>query len=73
MKNIPITERVKLQLRGEFFNLWNWHIFQPQPVGASFSTNPSAFTTDVASPSFGTWNGSVSAPRDVQVGVRLTF
>ena len=29
--------------------------------------------TDVASPSFGLWNGSVSAPRNMQVGGKFLF
>ena len=30
--------------------------------------------TDVASPSFGfDWNGNVSAPRNIQLGAKLTF
>lgn len=71
MKNISITERLKFQLRAEFFNLWNWHIFQAQ--GNSFSENTSAFSTDVGSPSFGLWNGSVTAPRTIQLAGRVTF
>jgi hypothetical protein len=71
IKNTQITERVSFQLRAEFFNLWNWHIFASQ--GNEFTTNPSAFVTDVASPSFGTWNGSVTAPRNIQIGGRLAF
>ena len=27
IKNTRLGERVTLQLRGEFFNVWNWHIF----------------------------------------------
>jgi hypothetical protein len=71
IKNSRITEHVNFQIRAEFFNLWNWHIFDQQ--GNEFTTNPSAFTTDVASPSFGTWNGSVTSPRTIQVAGRLTF
>jgi len=59
--NIAITERVRAQLRFEFFNAWNWHI-----LGNNF-------VTDVSSPSFGTWNGGVSSPRNIQMGVRFTF
>jgi len=74
IKDTQITERVRFQIRAEFFNLWNWHSFN---IGtqqyASFYTNLGAFTTDVASPSFGMWNGGVTAPRNIQVGARLTF
>ena len=68
IKETKIGEQVKFQLRGEFFNLWNWHIFN-----TSGSFGSTAFTRDLASPDFGKWNGSVSTPRTVQVGVRLVF
>jgi hypothetical protein len=71
VKDTQITERVTFELRAEFFNLWNWHVFESQ--GNVFTTNPTAFTTDVSSPSFGMWNGSVTAPRNIQLGARLTF
>jgi hypothetical protein len=28
---------------------------------------------DLASPDFGKWNGAVSAPRNIQFGVKLLF
>lgn len=59
-KSIPITERVALQLRGEAFNVWNTHIFR-------------GFNNDIASPNFGMWNGLISAPRNIQIGARITF
>ena len=59
-KNIQIKEGWALQLRGEFFNAWNWHSLRD-------------FDTDLASPSFGSWTGGVSDPRNIQVGAKLTF
>ncbi len=59
-KTFPITERIGFQVRAEAFNLWNYHIFR-------------GFDTDVASPTFGFWNGAVSNPRNVQVGARVMF
>jgi hypothetical protein len=69
LKNIHITERVGFQLRGEFFNIWNWHVFacQTQCLGAL------AFGNDIASPAFGAWNGAVSAPRNIQLGAKILF
>jgi hypothetical protein len=61
MKEVLFTERVRLQLRGEFFNVWNWHTF----------TNN--ITTDVSSSSFGLWNGAVSNPRNIQLGMKIIF
>jgi hypothetical protein len=71
VKDTQITERIKFELRAEFFNIWNWHVFESQ--GNVFTTNPTAFTTDVSSPSFGMWNGNVTAPRNIQVAARITF
>lgn len=64
--NIAITERFRAQIRADFFNVWNWHNFSSGDIGVPFNT-------DVNSPSFGMWNGSVSAPRNIQLGVRFTF
>ena len=61
IKDVTITERLRLDFRGEFFNVWNWHTF----------TNN--FTTDVSSPSFGIWNGGVSNPRNIQFGAKIIF
>jgi hypothetical protein len=59
-KAFALTERVSLQIRAEAFNLWNYHVFR-------------GFTTDIASPNFGLWDGTVTAPRNVQLGARLQF
>jgi hypothetical protein len=68
-KDFRINERMKFQLRGEFFNLFNWHNF----VAGSQSWGAQAFNTDISSPDFGIWNGSVSSPRNIQVGARFEF
>jgi hypothetical protein len=67
-KDTRISEKVKFQLRFEMFNLWNQHIFT-----ASGQFGESAFTTDIASPDFGMWNGNVTNPRNIQIGARLEF
>ncbi|HEY7184055.1 MAG TPA: hypothetical protein VIC84_21660, partial [Blastocatellia bacterium] len=59
-KEVQITERVSFQLRGEVFNLWNNHTY-------------TGFDTDIASGTFGQWNGSVSPPRNIQIAGRITF
>jgi hypothetical protein len=69
VKNTSVGGRINLQLRIEAFNLWNWHIFS----AGGFSGEGSAFTTDLASPDFGKWNGTVSNPRNIQVAARLEF
>jgi hypothetical protein len=68
-KESHISERVSLSIRGEFFNMWNWHSF----VCQQFCSGALAFFNDVSSPNFGMWNGSVSAPRNIQLSMRLIF
>lgn len=73
-KSINITERFKFQLRGDAFNIFNQHHFNN--VGTfllSGGTGGSAFNTDVASPNFGQWNGTVTTPRNIQVSGRISF
>ena len=68
IKNTKITERLNFQIRAEFFNVWNWHIFSnPGEWGGR------AFNNDVSGTNFGEWNGSVSDPRNIQVGARISF
>jgi hypothetical protein len=67
-KDFRITERMRFQLRGEFFNLFNWHNFV-----SSGQWGGQAFTTDPSSPDFGKWNGSVTSPRNIQIGARFEF
>jgi hypothetical protein len=69
LKNTRITEKWSVQFRAEFFNVWNWHIFGCTSMCWGYS----AFDTDSASPSFGMWNGLVSAPRNIQLGLKVLF
>jgi hypothetical protein len=70
IKNTKLGNGINLQLRIEAFNLWNWHIFQAQ---GNVNYGLTAFNTDLASPDFGKWNGTVSDPRNVQVAARIEF
>jgi hypothetical protein len=70
-KDIPITEKVKVQLSGQLFNVWNWHCFV-SPNTAAYNNN-SAFDTYIGDSTFGMWNGSVSFPRYIQLSGRVTF
>ncbi len=61
MKNFLWRERVKAQLRGEFFNAFN----TPQFGRAD---------TNLASASFGTVSGTTNVgPRNVQLGLKVSF
>jgi len=57
-----------LQLRFEMFNMWNWHVFSSNGQWGN-----QAFNNDISSPNFGTWNGAVTAPRQMQLGIRFEF
>ncbi len=74
-KNTRIGERGAFQLRFAFFNAFNQHYFfnatNVNNQGSSF-----AFNKDIAAGGangFGTWDGSVSSPRTIQIGARLEF
>lgn len=70
IKDIALTEKVKLQIRAEFFNIWNWHTFNCQTQ--CFGNN--AFDATVGDTYFGIWDGSdVSNPRNIQAVARITL
>jgi hypothetical protein len=72
-KLVHISERVTFQLRGDAFNIFNAHHFNT--VGISIQSSGlggSASDTDVASSSFGSWNGVTSA-RNIQMSGRISF
>jgi hypothetical protein len=71
IKNTRLAEKVNFQIRGEFFNMWNWHYFI-NPGGFNIGGN-FPFDTNIASPNFGRWTGDVSAPRTIQLGARIEF
>jgi Carboxypeptidase regulatory-like domain len=73
IKNTKLGGRMNLQLRIEAFNVWNWHTFGGCGGTSCFSGDALAFTTDLASPDFGKWNGRVTNPRNIQVAARLEF
>jgi hypothetical protein len=68
-KNTNITERLRFQIRAEFFNLFNIHYFTQ---GTTWGQG-GAFITDVGSPLFGTWTGNVTTPRNIQLAARFSF
>jgi len=69
VKNTSLGRGMNLQLRIEAFNLWNWHSF----VSSGQFSGGVAFNTDLASPDFGKWNGTVTNPRVVQLAARFEF
>ena len=59
-KNLPLTERFNVQVRGEAFNLLN----TPQ-----FGNPNAVFNT----PQFGTVTGTQNPNRQIQLGLKLLF
>jgi hypothetical protein len=59
-KDFHFGERYLLQLRGEFFNVFNRHYYN----------NP---VTDISSPYFGSVLSVGGQPRTSQVGIRLSW
>jgi hypothetical protein len=59
-KNFPLTERIRLTLRGEFFNLFNHANFSQPGANVSSTTN------------FGIINGA-GDPRILQISARVSF
>ncbi len=68
VKNVSFKENVQLQLRAELFNMWNWHILSTSIANGGYSVDQ-----DINSSDFGMWNGGVTNPRNIQVGLRLSF
>ncbi|MGH9671615.1 MAG: carboxypeptidase regulatory-like domain-containing protein [Bryobacteraceae bacterium] len=66
-KNLQITERVKVELRGEAFNAFN-HVHHNNP-GTGFVPNAQGVNS---SATFGRVTGALAARR-VQLGARITF
>lgn len=83
VKKTALTERVNFQLRVEFYNAFNQHLFVDDGnfnIGGNFAFNNDISAAPVTStatgqtfPSFGVWTGNVSAPRRIQLGARVEF
>jgi hypothetical protein len=76
LKTIPLgTERVKLTLRADFFNIFN-HTNFANPVSNEGSSNFGKITATVGSAvatSVGTTAGAFGGPRQIQLAARLVF
>ncbi len=71
-KHIPITERVNMQFRAEFFNAFNHPNFANPNANIAF---PGSFgkITNTLSPILGTGSGGPGDPREIQLALKLLF
>jgi hypothetical protein len=69
-KKIVIKEKLNIEVRAEAFNIFNNHYFTCD--GQAFG-DCIPFNNDPSDAKFGTWNGTVTQPRNVQLVGRITF
>jgi hypothetical protein len=75
-KNTKIAERVNVQFRVEFYNLFNYINFAP-PGGAGFNPNQTTYTGTQLNDTIGDFNGApgigTGEPFNTQLALKLTF
>jgi hypothetical protein len=69
-RKFAIKERLNLEVRAEAFNAFNFHYFT---CDGEIGSDCLPFNNDPSSASFGTWNGTVTQPRNIQLVGRITF
>ncbi|HTQ55749.1 MAG TPA: TonB-dependent receptor [Bryobacteraceae bacterium] len=69
-RKFAIKERLHFEIRAEAFNLFNTHYFTCD--GQAFG-DCIPFNNDPSSSSFGSWNGTVTVPRNIQLVGRVEF
>ena len=76
-RQIPISERYKFELLGEFTNFFNHQNFLPgavsNGVSSITSTTPGATIGENGSSSFGTMSPNMMDPRQITLTARFTF
>jgi len=76
-KGIPISERVRMQFRAEFFNAFNHANFAnpgfPYVVPGVGAMPGTFLITNTISPILGTGSGGPGDPREIQFGLKLFF
>jgi len=60
LKNTPIREEINLQFRAEFYNVFN-------------NTSFSSFVNNLSSANFGTYEGTDTIPRQIQLALKLIW
>ena len=74
-KHIPLNERVQLEFRAEFFNIFNhpqYGLPQATPSASGFGSITTAINTSTVNSSTLTPVGT-GTPREIQFALRLAF
>ncbi len=72
-KSTQLTEGSRLELRAEFFNLFNLTNFAPPVNDLQDSTFDTAMQNQVLSGDFGAITNTIGGPRIIQFGLRVVF
>jgi hypothetical protein len=75
-KNVSFRERARLQLRADFFNVFNHHQYTPGRIDSVIFSDTSALLplVSTSNPLFGKWSQVFSSnPRVIQLGAKITF
>ncbi|MCU1334807.1 MAG: TonB-dependent receptor [Bryobacterales bacterium] len=73
LKNIPVTERVNLQFRAEFFNLLNRANYASPNQTVFTNTGSAVAPVYSINPSAGLITSLATTPRQIQFGLKLMF
>lgn len=71
MKETRITEALRVQLRAEFFNIFNHTNFTPPPNLGVFVLNPNG--TASVKPTFAQLTSTATTSRQIQFAVKFLF
>jgi hypothetical protein len=72
-KNMPVSERVALQFRAEFFNLPNRANFGPPNATVFTNGATTASTVPAISPAAGLITATATTSRQIQFGLKMIF
>ncbi len=72
-KNFSLTERFKLQFRGEFYNIFNHHNQYISALNLDVSSMGTPFVQTEKGGIFGTAGQSTDERRNIQFGLKLSF